>query len=56
MNGKEDRVRKSQTVKFEAKDGDAWGFAAFIQHKEVIELGFIKDNAILVKAYVEVLE
>lgn len=53
LNGKDSRVRHINKT-FE-KSQESWGFDDFIKQKELTGLGFVKNDAILVKVYLEVL-
>ena len=56
LHGKENRVEIYDGQQFEAADDQNWGSPTFIKRNELSDLGFLKDNTILFKAYVEVLE
>ena len=54
MKGKANKAYQANEV-FGAEDTAAWGWEEFISQTDLTDLGFVKDNTILVKAYVEVL-
>lgn len=53
MEGNPNRVRGDEVTLVDY--GSSKGWEAFITQKDLIDLGFIKNNRILVKAYVEIL-
>lgn len=56
LNGKKNYVRTGHNHTFDGANSVAWGWDTFIEQQELHDLGFVKDDAILVKVYVEILE
>lgn len=56
LNGNNNLIRKVPGHIFEAADDSNWGWAQFIKRNEIKSLGFVKNDWILVKAYVSILE
>ena len=54
-NGKGHRAMSSILV-FKSSADDSWGWSKFIKKDELINDWFVKDDWILVKAYVEIIE
>ena len=51
---KKDAFKSSKRI-FGATDVNNRDFEEFIKHQEIVDLGFVKRDTLLVKAYVEVL-
>ena len=56
LNGKKDLSLYFSDHIFGAADDTSWGRSTSRNQKEINDLGFIKKDTILLKAYVEVLE
>ena len=55
LHGGRDRVGEATHV-FSSDDADSLGWPKFIKQREVKNLGFLKNDRILVRAYVEILD
>lgn len=56
LNGKQNMARTGFEHEFDATKGVAWGWPNFIKQQELYDLKFVKDDEILVKIYVEILD